>query len=236
MLFFETGIGVDALKESGLQTYSCSSCHVPEAGFRPGTYQGVGDGGIGFGIQGERRGRNLDYEEAEMDVQGIRPLSVLNAAFVQNTLWNGQFGAKHLNEGLEDVFGKYIESSEINHLGHRGMEVQNIEGLKLHRMHIDENVVTDLGYKELFDKAFPDFPLAERYTLKTGSFALSAYLRNLLTTEAPFQKWLKGDYGAMTDQQKRGAALFFDKANCYACHNNTNLGSNRFFCCRRQRS
>jgi len=34
-LFYDTGIAVDALKESGVGTYSCATCHIPKAGFRP---------------------------------------------------------------------------------------------------------------------------------------------------------------------------------------------------------
>jgi cytochrome c peroxidase len=229
MLFFETGLALDAKKSSGLQTYSCASCHLPTAGFKPGNFQGVADGGVGVGVNGEMRFRNTEYAEHEMDVQGIRPLSVMNVAFVPNTLWNGQFGATHANEGLEDVFGVNLEETDINLLGYQGLESQNIEGLELHRMVINRNVAEDLGYKNLFDEAFPEFVESERYSLTTGSFAISAYLRTLLSTDAPFQQWLKGDLAAMSEQEKRGAVVFFGQGNCYACHSSPNLGSNRFF-------
>ena len=96
-------------------------------------------------------------------------------------------------------------------------------------MDVSPDIVEELGYKELFDQAFPEFSLSERYTLLTGSFALSAYLRTLTTTEAPFQLWLKGDNDAMTDNQKQGAKLFFTKARCIVCHDGPSFSSNRFF-------
>ncbi len=229
MLFFETGIARDAKYESGMQTYSCGSCHLASAGFKPGSMQGIADGGEGFGINGEGRVQNPEYLENELDVQGIRPLSVLNVAFVPNTLWNGQFGGTDMNEGLEHVFGEHIPETELNHMGMMGLETQNIEGLRLHRMIIDEEVVTELGYKNLFDQAFPDFEENERYSHVTGSFAISAYLRSLISNQAPFQKWLRGDYAAMSEAEKRGALVFFEKGNCAACHSERNLGSNRFF-------
>ena len=228
MLFFETGIALDAFNESGMRTYSCGSCHIPSAGFKPGTHQGVADGGVGIGVNGENRSVSDDYEESELDVQGISPLSVLNVAFVPNTLWNGQFGATHVNEGTQEVWGD-DPSTEVNYLGLQGLESQNIEGLDLHRMVIDEEIVTELGYKELFDEAFPDFDEDDRYNKYTGSFAISAYLRTLLTTEAPFHDWLKGDFDAMTMEEKRGAIVFFGQGNCYSCHSEPNLGSTRFF-------
>ncbi len=229
MLFFETGIGRDARYESGTQTYSCGSCHLPSAGFKPGSMQGIADGGVGIGINGEGRLQNPEYHESELDVQGIRPLSVLNVAFVPNTLWNGQFGGTHENEELEHVFGQTIPETELNHMGMMGLETQNIEGLRLHRMIINEDVVSELGYKELFDEAFPDFEANERYSDVTGSFAISAYLRTLVADKAPFQEWLKGDYSAMSESEKRGALVFFEQGNCAACHSEKNLGSNRFF-------
>ena len=47
-LFFETGFGLDSRFESGIETYSCASCHIPEKGFRPDNVQGIADGGIGY--------------------------------------------------------------------------------------------------------------------------------------------------------------------------------------------
>jgi cytochrome c peroxidase len=229
MLFYETALGEDALYESGLQSYSCASCHLASAGFKPGSMQGIGDGGLGIGINGEGRLQNPLYEESELDVQGIRPLAVLNTAFVPNTLWNGQFGATDKNEGLEDIFGVHIPETKINELGLQGLEAQNIEGLVLHRMKITPEYMEQLGYKDLFDEAFPDFEGDERYSLITGSFAISAFLRTQISNQAAFQKWLRGDYLAMSESEKRGALVFFEKGNCAACHSERNLGSNRFF-------
>jgi len=69
MLFFETGIALSPTKEAGKKTYSCASCHVPSAGFRPGGVQGIADGGIGFGYNGENRTKLAAYRDFEMDVQ-----------------------------------------------------------------------------------------------------------------------------------------------------------------------
>jgi len=35
LMFFDTGLAADAMKPSGIGTYSCGSCHIPEAGFYP---------------------------------------------------------------------------------------------------------------------------------------------------------------------------------------------------------
>lgn len=224
MLFFETGIAQQALNEEGTGTYSCSTCHVPEAGFKPGKAQGIADGGVGFGIFGEERIRNTKYKEEDMDVQGARPLSMINVAYAENTMWNGSFGGTATNIGTEHLW----EEDPIFHgniEGYHGIEAQNIEGMELHRLLVTEEIAEELGYKELFDKAFSDFDEEERYTNLTASLAISAYIRTIFPNEAPFQKWLKGDDYAMTSEEKKGAMLFFDKAGCVNCHKSPGLSS-----------
>ena len=67
-LFFETGLATDAKLPEGMGTYSCATCHVPEAGFRPGFLQGIADGGMGFGYHGDGRNMNSKYNEEDLDV------------------------------------------------------------------------------------------------------------------------------------------------------------------------
>lgn len=227
MLFFETGIALDANHPSAIGTYSCGSCHVPSAGFLPGSLQGFADGGIGFGVNGEARTISPVYKEEEVDVQGNRPLSVLNVAYVSNTSWNGQFGGNDENEGTASIWNDK-ESTEVNHLGYHGLESQNIEGMKVHRMMMNETIADTLGYKLYYDRAFPNRNTDERYNIETSALAISAYLRTLLTNDAPFQQWLKGDKNAMTEEQKQGAMLFFGEAQCFYCHNSPALQSNEF--------
>lgn len=227
MLFFETGLALDPLHEECRGTYSCATCHIPEAGFMPGRAQGIADGGKGFGLNGEGRTKLFFYENDEPDVQGARALSILNLAFTPNTTWSGQFGATDNNVGTEEA---WVGFPEINHLGLMGPESQIIEGFELHRMVINEDVVDSLGYKPLFDACFGQYPSSSRYEPLTASFALSAYLRSLTTTHAPFQYWLKGDENAMTEEEKKGALLFFGKAGCSNCHNGSALNNpNQFF-------
>src|SRR4051794_31233596 len=55
LLFHETKLGGNPKVASGIYTYSCASCHHAEAGFQSGLAQGIGEGGIGFGLTGEGR-------------------------------------------------------------------------------------------------------------------------------------------------------------------------------------
>ena len=224
-LFFETGMAVEANQPSGMGTYSCATCHTPEAGFRVGREQGIADGGVGFGLSGDERLMHGDYEVHQLDVQGIRPLSILNVCEVTNTMWAGPFGSEDNNVGTE---ANWTGLFHVNELGYRGLESQNIEGMELHRLNMTPDLAEAFQYTELFDEAFPDFTGDERYSRLTASLAISAYLRSVTTTEAPFQQWIRGYTDAMSDQAKRGAILFFGEARCTNCHNEANLGGNSF--------
>jgi cytochrome c peroxidase len=216
MLFYETGLALDPKYPEGKDTYSCATCHIPEAGFMPGRAQGIADGGTGFGLNGEGRTKFFFYGDNEPDVQGARALNVCNVAFVPNTTWAGMFGATDNNVGTE---AKWTGDLQINHLGLQGLESQAIAVQTVHRMLINKAITDSLGYTHYFDAAFPQFPESGRYSKVTLAYALSAYLRTLIPNKAPFQHWLKGNEAAMSDQEKRGGILFFSKAGCYKCHN-----------------
>ncbi|MEZ4888050.1 MAG: cytochrome c peroxidase [Chitinophagales bacterium] len=228
-LFHETGIAINPKHPEGAKTYSCASCHHAKAGFQACRIQGVGEGGMGFGISGESRVNNPDYLNLELDVQPLRTPSALNIAYQTNVLWNGQFGGTALNEGTEDQWTEETPKA-VNHLGYEGTEIQAIAGLAVHRMAI-KNSIAEMSndYQGLFETAFSDFPEADRYSKETAGLAIAAYERTLLANEAPFQEWLKGNTNALTDAQKRGAVLFFGKAQCNACHTGAALSSMAFY-------
>ncbi|MFS4445264.1 cytochrome-c peroxidase [Maribacter sp. 2307UL18-2] len=228
LLFHETGLATNAKLEANKGTYSCASCHHRAAGFQSGIKQGIGDGGSGFGLFGEARKLTADYTAEMADVQPIKSPTVLNAAYQKVMLWNGQFGATGPNLGTESNWTPDTPK-ETNTLGFEGVETQAIAGLTVHRMSVTKEFLDDSGYTFLFDQAFPDLPEAERYTLTTTGLAIAAYERTLLANESNFQKWLKGSSNAMSIEEKKGAALFFGKANCYECHSGPALNSEAFY-------
>ncbi len=228
MLFHEPGISVLPNKQEGMNGFSCASCHIASKSFTAGRIQGVADGAIGFGSSGEGRSKNPNYTGDEVDAQGARPLPTINLAYVRNALWAGSFGSFSLNTGTESAWHQDT-LTEVNFKYFEGLEANNIRALQVHRMMMNKTIAENYGYKALFDEAFPEFPDSTRYSLTTTSFAIAAYFRTITTHEAPFQKWLKGDVNAMTEQQKKGAGLFFGKAGCVRCHNSPSLNSFNFF-------
>lgn len=57
--------------------------------------------------------------------------------------------------------------------------------------------------------------------------AIAAFEETLVTPNAPFDRWLKGDDKALTAQQLKGYQLFKEKG-CTACHNGVAIGGNSF--------
>jgi cytochrome c peroxidase len=70
-------------------------------------------------------------------------------------------------------------------------------------------------YPELFRAAFPERD--GEIDMNTITLALAAFQRTLVSLDAPYDRWMRGDAAALTEQQKRGAALFEAK-QCSSCH------------------
>jgi cytochrome c peroxidase len=52
----------------------------------------------------------------------------------------------------------------------------------------------------------------------TYARGISAYVRELVTRNSPYDRYVKGDDNALDDIQKKGLELFFTKAKCATCH------------------
>jgi len=226
-LFHETGLALNPKSSIGTGTYSCSSCHIAASAFQSGMQQGIADGGLGFGFKGESRVMNPEYHPDSVDVQPIRVPTIINSAFQQVVLWNGQFGANGLNTGTEANWTEGTPKA-TNHLGFDGLETQAIAGLGVHRMVIDTSMIKNGPYKELFDKAFPDSPESNRYTRLNAGLSIAAYVRTVMSNEAPFQKMLRGEPHTMTEEESKGALLFYGKAQCYQCHSGPGMNGMEF--------
>jgi len=227
MLFHETGLALNPKESFGQGTYSCASCHHARAGFQSGIIQGIGEGGLGFGFDGEGRIANPFYDKDSLDVQPIRTPTVLNTAYQDLMLWNGQFGAKGMNTGTEANWTPETPK-EKNNLGFEGLETQAIAGLGVHRLDLDTSIIQNGPYKDLFDQAFSEIPVEDRYTLINAGLAIAAYERTILANQAPFQKFLRQEDHGMSEDQLKGALIFYGKGKCFECHSGPGLNGMDF--------
>ncbi len=58
--------------------------------------------------------------------------------------------------------------------------------------------------------------------------AVTAFVRTLVSRNVPFDRYMKGDESALTDEAKRGLALFTGKAGCIQCHTGPLLSDGRY--------
>lgn len=92
-----------------------------------------------------------------------------------------------------------------------------------------DNVVVTLNsmpqYVDWFKGAFPGE--ADPVNFDNMAKAIEAFEATLITP-APFDAWLNGDDGAMSDEAKAGLALFMDKG-CSSCHSGINVGGHGYY-------
>jgi len=83
-------------------------------------------------------------------------------------------------------------------------------------------------YKAKFAAAFPT-ESPGTLGFQHAATAIAAFEMQALTkTNSPFDRYLNRDDAALTSQEKRGAVLFFGKAQCSTCHNGPFLGGQGF--------
>lgn len=79
----------------------------------------------------------------------------------------------------------------------------------------------DAGYRAEFTRIYG--AVRKEHVLD----AIATYERSLITPNAPFDRYLRGDEQAISPEQKHGYALF-KSYGCISCHQGTNVGGNLF--------
>lgn len=125
---------------------------------------------------------------------GRRSPTILNAAWSEALMWDGRF------ETLEEqALGPIEAAVEMN-------------------MPLDElleKLSKIEGYSPLFAAAFGG---DAEITADRIAMAIATYERTVISGEAPFDRWIKGQRSAMSTSAERGFQLFNGKARCAACH------------------
>jgi cytochrome c peroxidase len=76
-------------------------------------------------------------------------------------------------------------------------------------------------YQSLFGRAYPNISPSD-LGFEHAAAAIAAFEAEAFTfTDSPWDQFLAGNKEALTSDQKRGAVLFFGKANCSTCHSGT---------------
>jgi len=144
---------------------------------------------------------NLQYSFG-IDAQegNINSPTVLNAGFNFRQFWNG--GAKNLQAQAEGPVQNPVEMG--NNFSNLIKTLNNTE------------------YKNLFAKVY-----SNGITKNNITDAIAEYEKTLITPDAPFDKYLRGDKTAINLDAKEGYELFKSKG-CIACHHGINIGGNLY--------
>jgi cytochrome c peroxidase len=132
---------------------------------------------------------------------GVNTPTVLNAAFNFRQFWNGR--ADSLEAQIDAVVQNPIEMGST----------------------WDDVVATvsqDSNYQRSFAASYRDG--VSKDNIKN---ALATYERTLITPNSPFDRYLRGDRNAISDEEKAGY-LKFKQYGCVACHQGVNVGGNMF--------
>jgi cytochrome c peroxidase len=80
------------------------------------------------------------------------------------------------------------------------------------------------GYVEIFKNVFNDTTLS----LDMIADAIASFERTVVTTDSPFDRFVKGDDKSLTSLEKEGLEIFNGKGHCTSCHWGSNFSDGRF--------
>lgn len=140
----------------------------------------------------------------QAQVGGRSAPSVINLAYAQGGIfWDGR--AASLEEQAIGPIANPIEMSNTH-----------------------ENAVARLntipGYREQFEHVFG----SSEVTIENVGKAIAAFERTIIDGNAPWDRFIKGETGALSEEATRGWELFQNKALCISCHAGFNLTTNQF--------
>lgn len=138
-----------------------------------------------------------------MDILGRSTPTILNTAYQRFQFWDGR--------------DRTLEQQALGPIVAGGEMAQDMDTLLVELKAIP-------GYVEMFEAAYPGEGIKEA----TIGKAIAAFERTVVSTDSPFDRWLKGVNGAMSEAAIRGFEVFKGKANCTACHDGFNFTDNGF--------
>ncbi|MEO5573044.1 MAG: cytochrome c peroxidase [Gammaproteobacteria bacterium] len=132
--------------------------------------------------------------------------TVLNAAFQSVQFWDGRA------DSLEAAIKEHLLDDTI-----MGMQDKHA---------VLKRIGASADYRRAFNKAFlePNLPSHDAPSLNYDNIAkaLAAYLRTLITPNSAFDRYVRGDKQALSQQALRGMEAF-QSVGCVACHFGTNF-------------
>jgi len=202
---------------------TCAGCHSPTNGF--GDTQSIAIGIDNNGIVGPGRTGPRNQRRAPM---------MINTAFYPTLMWNSRIHALSGNpfdnsKGLECPPPEALSLSSEAHLLTAQAFLPPTERTEAAgfdfpgdndaiRAEVVRRLNASPNYRKLFARVFPHVKDGSPITIDDFAHAIAEFEFSQVHANAPIDRYARGEQGAMTLAQKRGAALFFGRANCISCH------------------
>ena len=216
LLFFDTVGGLN-------NDNNCSGCHSPTHGF--GDTQSIAIGIDNNGIVGPDRAGPRNQRRTPM---------VINTAFFPNLMWNSRFAALSHNpfdnsagflfplpEGLTLSYQPHLLVAQAFIPPTERVEVAGFDfpgDNDAIRNEVLRRINDVPEYRKRFGKIFPSVRDGGPITFDMFGLAITEFEFSLVFADAPIDEFARGQKNALTDNQKRGALLFFGSARCVQCH------------------
>ena len=204
---------------------SCAGCHAAPLGF--GDSQSIAIGVENNNIVGPDRTGPRNQRRAPI---------VLNNVFFPALMWNSRFNAVSGNPfdnsaGFQFPLPEGFSLSALPHLLTAQAFIPTTEKPEMTGFHpsvpgtnegiraaVVERLNANAEYRKLFGQNFPEVKSGAAVTYEMLARAISEFEFTLVFADAPIDKFARGLKNAMTDDQKRGALIFFGSGNCVSCH------------------
>jgi cytochrome c peroxidase len=138
-----------------------------------------------------------------MQVLGRRTPTILNLAWADAIFWDGRADT--------------LEAQALGPIEAPGEMNQSVAELARKLSAIE-------GYRPLFAAAYPGEPIGPETVAK----AIATFERTVVSTPAPFDKWVMGDDAAISEDAQRGFVVFNTTARCAKCHSGWRLTNDSF--------
>lgn len=200
---------------SGNRDVACATCHHPRFNYGDGLNLSVGVGATG-GI-----GPGRDHP-AKTFVPRNAP-AIYNVGMMPELFWDKRVGIPpgqqqtmtpegpmNLAPDAAQALFPLVNVTEMRGGGH------SLDGLSdsAYRQALVARLAAINDYVLMFDQAFG----AGNMTVDNMARAIAAFERSQTFSNAPWDRYLRGEANALTDAQKRGASIFFGPGGCDACH------------------
>src|SRR5262245_38660746 len=216
LLWFDTITGLN-------DDNTCAGCHSPTNGF--GDTQSIAIGIDNNGIVGPHRKGPRNMRRTPM---------AANTAFFPNLMWNSRFASLSgdpFDNGAGFVFPE-PEGLSLSHLPQLLVaqafipptERTEVAGFVFTgdnyaiRAEVLNRLNSIPAYRKLFGMSFPEVKRGAPIEFDLFGKAIAEFEFTLTFANAPIDRYARGERNALTDDEKRGALLFFGEGRCSQCH------------------